>query len=594
MSGLAGWIDGSGALAHRAAAETMIATLRHRGPCGSQAWEFPCAALGLARNAAAGCRERVREPVVPDIRVVLDGYVANLDELREAVGIDGEPEALIALAYRRWGCSFPEKLAGAFAIALWDERERLGLLVRDPIGVKPLYYAPWGDGVLFASEPKAIFAVDGFPVRLGPSSLSILLQPRLARAGETPLRDLFEVRPGTMLACRPGSLREIRYWALRSAPHEESYPATVEHVRALLEESVRGATRGQDRCAAMLSGGLDSTAVAALAPVRKVETFCIRLGEAEGGFSASELRPDVDAPFAAAAASHLGTRHREVALTTPELLDAIPAARRARDLPGWGQFDASMHCLFSRMASAAPAGLSGEAADELFGGYPYFFDAQTVSRGQFPWRGDGLRLIDYVAPSARDGAVARDDEAERYRDLMAQVPRLAGEAAHEARMRELLYLGMAGPLAVVLDRKDRMSSAFGLDLRLPYCDHRLVEYVWNVPWRMKCHGETKGLLKDAVRDVLPQTTLTRRKSAYPHTQDAGYHAALVAELRDIADDANSPVHAFFDAAGLRRLIRDLTATSAAGRYPGGAEPAYMLVHVVELHHWLRDYRVSLS
>jgi asparagine synthase (glutamine-hydrolysing)/putative beta-lactam synthetase len=612
LSALAGWVDFGRELAgERAAVTAMTASMRHRGPahmevwCGGHAALGFCAPAGATRSASVvpDASGRARDPAA----IMLDGHVTNLAELAgelEAAGAilpTRTPAEILLGAYARWGEKFVEHLHGAFALALWNEATRELLLARDRIGLKPLYWYAYPTGLLFGSEPKAIMANPRFAPRLDLAKLPILLQPRLTEGGETQLLGLNQVRPAHVLQHRAGVLTQRRYWALESAPHRDDFETTAARLRALLADSVAGETAGETRCGAMLSGGIDSSSVVALAaqplpggvePV-SVDSYCIRLSGDGNNFASTELRPDIDAPFAAQAAAHFRIPHHELAVSTEALLAAIPATRRARDLPGWGQFDASMYILFGEMSRRSGVGLSGEAADEFLGGYPYLFKRETLTCSGFPWLGNGLKLADFLSDEARRHVDPDEDERARHARLFAEIPRLDGEDPHNARMREILFFGMAGPLAVVLDRKERMSAAWGLDIRIPFCDHRLVQYLWNVPWSMKCRGGVKGLLKAAMADLLPASTLERKKSAYPHVQSSVHDHALIAEASRIAADERDPVRGLFAAGALDRLIATLESGSGGKEFPGGASPAYMLIHVVELSRWLAEYRVSV-
>ncbi|WP_379516832.1 asparagine synthetase B family protein [Nonomuraea insulae] len=404
---------------------------------------------------------------------------------------------------------------------------------------------------------------------------------------------MHEVKPAHVITYTPDHGPVGRaYWRLTSEPHDHTPAETAERVRELLHDAVAAQLPASGPCGAMLSGGVDSTSVAALAArllPRALDTYCVEFDSDKTHFAPTELRPDVDAPYAAAAADFMATRHTTLTASMRDLLGVISATRRARDLPGWGQFDASMYLLFQRMRQDTTAALSGEAADEFFGGYPYLFNTELTRRDTFPWLGDGPKLADYLVPElAQDG-----DEKARYAQLLGEVPRLPGEEEQDARMREVLYLGMAGPLAVVLDRKERMSAAQGLHVRLPFCDHRLVQYVWNVPWSMKCAGGLKSLLKDAMADILPPATMTRQKSAYPHVQDPAHDQALVRVAKWTANASESPLRAMFDTPRLNLLLDRIGANELRARLPGGASGAQLLVQLVELNAWVRDYRVAL-
>lgn len=446
-----------------------------------------------------------------------------------------------------------------FAFAIWDSvREQL-LLARDRLGVKPLYYAPIASGVLFASEPKGIFANPLFTPVVGEEALTILLNQRLAMPGETPIRGLLEVKPGHAVRVDRSGCHEYPYWRLVSREHTDDLLTTVATVRELLEDIVTRQLVSDVPLPSMLSGGLDSTTVSAIAarvldetndgPLR---TFCVEFADDEENFRPTQLRPERDAPYARIAAKHLGSEHSDVILDTAGVVGALPAARRARDLPSMGQFDTSMYLLFEAMRRHSTVALSAEAADEVFGGYPWYHDPAMVWRDRFPWIGDAPRLADCLAPDVRNHLRPADDEADRYRTLLATVPRLDGEDGLQARMREVLYLSLLGPLAYLLNRKDRMSMAVGLEVRVPFCDHRLLEYVWNVPWSMKiADGNWKSLLRLAAGDLVPRETLDRPKSGYPGTHDPKYDQAVLDTVSSMLTDRTAPLHDVLDAERLQ-------------------------------------------
>ncbi|MCD0453414.1 asparagine synthase (glutamine-hydrolyzing) [Actinocorallia sp. API 0066] len=601
MSGLVGCVDFTADLPEqREVLTAMTETLRDRGPDGGGVWLSKNVGLGH-RALFTGAREQP-QPVhlaLPrgELAAVLTGTPDNLAELRAVLDRPTDAAAEVLLhAYLRWGTSCVERLHGAFAFALWDGRVSTLLLARDRMGVKPLYYHPHGTGAVFASQPAGVMAHPRFEAGLDLAKLPIVLQPRLALPGETPLKDLHEVPPAHVVRISPEGRTVQRYWRLTSAPHEDTFDKTARRVRELLEDVVARQADPAAPTGAMLSGGLDSTSVAALAarslsPTR-LRTFCVGFDGDGEHFAASDLRPDLDAPYAAEAAAHLGAEHTELTFTVPDLLAAFPATRKARDLPGWGQFDASMRLLFERVAATCRVVMTGEAADEVFGGYPYYFRPDVrAKRDGFPWMFDGPKLVDQLAPDVTAEITPGEDERARYETLLAEVPRLPGEDPAEARIRELLYFGMCGPLTVVLDRKERMSASVGLDVRMPFCDHRLVEYVWNVPWAMKSAGGVKGLLKAAMGDLLPPAVLRRAKSAYPHVQNPAYEEALLTEAAWIVNDPGSPLAPLFDTARMNALIGRIRAGRMAAELPGGATPAALLIQLVEMHHWIEGNRI---
>jgi asparagine synthase (glutamine-hydrolysing) len=259
----------------------------------------------------------------------------------------------------------------------------------------------------------------------------------------------------------------------------------------------------------------------------------------------------------------------------------------ARDFPSLGQFDASMYLLFRQVRNRFTVALSGEAADEVFGGYPWFFARETVWGDTFPWLGGGPRLTDCLTSDVRTQVRPEEDERDRYATMLGRVPRLEGETGPQARMREVLHLSLQGPLWYLLDRKDRMSMRAGLEVRVPFCDHRLVEYMWNVPWEMKTFdGREKSLLRAAVADLLPTPILQRPKSAYPATFAHVHRESVRAELDRLLSDGDSPLADMLDVERVQSLAGHRESLMTV------ADTLHLLLPLIEVDRWLRAYQVS--
>lgn len=610
LTGFCGWIDFRDPVADRdATVDRMARATAQRPDMAVDTVLAPDGAFGWCRTPTTGGSGSGRLPGARDaaaVCVLHTGRIYNQGDLvaeltargvRLAAGTTAE---LLEEAYRLWGLGLAERLRGMYAIAIWDGETRTLHLIRDRIGMKPLYYAAWAGGLGFATKPAGIYAHPAFAPKVDRSSLTVLLTPRHALPGETPLAGLREVPAAHVVSFSRAGVNERAYWQLASSPHRDGFDRTAEQVRGLLAEIVAEQLPDGDvsSCVAtMLSGGLDSTTVAALSAAglesegqdRVLETFCLEFAsDTAETYVGTDLRPERDAPFAAQAAAELGTRHHRLSISPEQLVAALPATRAARDLPGWGQFDASTYLLFQTMGARCPIALTGEIADELFGGYPYFFDPKLIARDHFPWLETGPQLDAYLSQDVRARFDPAAEKYARYRTWLDKVPRLEGEAADDARMREVFFLSNTGRLAVLLDRMDRMAAAAGLEMRFPFCDHRLQQYLWNVPWQLKCRNGIKGLLKAAVADIVPAVTLNRKKSAYPHVQSSAYDEALAAEALAILDDRTARVRQLFDAQALRSFVHDLR----AGR--GGLNDAHMLIHFIELHHWLEDYGIALD
>jgi asparagine synthase (glutamine-hydrolysing) len=591
-----------------AVVDAMTDTMRYRGPDDRGTWLGRHAALGHRRLAVidpGGGRQPMLAPGRPGtepVVLVYTGEVYNFRRLRAELsglghrfGTRSDTEVLLH-AYLEWGAQCVRRLDGMFAFAIWDGPQQQLVLARDRLGVKPLYYAPRPSGVLFGSEPKALLANPAFRPAVDERALPLLLNPRLALPGETPVRGLFEVRPGHLVRVDRRGCRETRYWSLTSREHRDDLPTTVRTVRELLSGVVTDQLVADVPLGALLSGGLDSSAMCALAAgsldragEEPLHTFSVRFDGEHDSFRATALRPELDAPYALLAAKHIGTQHAEVTLDPAEVGAARPAARRARDLPSLGQFDTSMYLLFREVRRECTVALSGEAADEVFGGYPWFHDSRLVWRDSFPWLGDTPRLADCLAPDVRARVDPEAAERDRYATLRALVPRLPGEDPLDARMREVLFFSLHGPLALLLDRKDRMSMALGMEVRVPFCDHRLLEYVWNVPWSMKvADGREKSLLRLATADLLPAEVLLRPKSAYPAMHDQAHDRAVCDAARRLLRDHSSPLHGLLDTARVSALA------GGTGPMLTHVNAAHLLVPLLELDTWLRAYGLRIE
>ncbi|MFG1644249.1 asparagine synthase (glutamine-hydrolyzing) [Amycolatopsis sp. NPDC049252] len=608
MCGFVGWLDFDRDLrTQRAVIDRMTDTMRDRGPDARGTWVGTHAALGHRRLAVidvdGGAQPMTAEAGPDRLPVVLtySGEIYNFRELRAELTQLGhrfttrsDTEVLLR-SYLQWGAGCVDRLNGMFAFGVWDSvREEL-VLARDRLGVKPLYYAPLTHGVLFASEPKGLMANPHFTPALDADALPILLNPRLAMPGETPLRGMREVKPGHVVRVDRRGCHEYPYWRLVSREHTQSLPETVATVRELLTDTVRRQLVADVPRAALLSGGLDSTVMAALA-ARELAmaedgpllTYSVQFTGDENDFRPTALRPERDAPYAALAAKHLGTEHVEVTLDAADVAGVVPATRFARDLPSLGQFDTSMYLMFAALRERSTVALSGEAADEVFGGYPWFHDPATVWRDTFPWLGNAPRLADCLNPDLRRALRPAELEADRYATLRGQVPRLSGEDRLNARMREVLFFSLHGPLAVLLDRKDRMSMAVGLEVRVPFCDHRLLEYVWNVPWDMKiADGKEKSLLRMASADLIPDEILNRPKSAYPAMHSPAYDRMVHEKVRTLLADPSSPLAPALD----RQRVAEL---ADQGPTMTHASTAHLLIPFIEVDVWMREHGLTLA
>lgn len=608
MCGITGWVDFTRDLRdEQATIDAMTATMVCRGPDARGVWCSPHAAIGHRRLSVIdldGGAQPMRAPE-DDVVLTFSGEIYNFAELRrELQGLGhafrtrSDTEVLLR-SYLHWGADCVSRLNGMFAFGIWDGRAQELLLARDRLGVKPLYFAPLPDGVLFGSEPKAILAHPGFRAEVDAEGLAELFSQAGAwTPGHGLYRGLAQVRPGQTVRVGRGGLRSGSYWKLQSHEHTDDLRTTVSTVRELLTDIVDRQMIADVPLCSLLSGGLDSSVVSALAARGlergdrgKLATFSVDFAGSEANFRPDLLRPSHDEPYARAAAKHIGSRHSTITLDADDLVTAQWAPLAAHDVPTMGDMYTSMYLLFREVRRQSTVALSGESADEVFGGYPWYHAPALLAVPTFPWAAAGS-----WEPLLRPDVAARvrlsEYTADRYAEALAEVPRLSGEDPAGQRIREVLYLGLTRWLPGMLDRKDRLSMASGLEVRVPFCDHRLVDYVWNVPWAMKeTGGIEKGLLRAAVADLLPADLVNRRKSVYPGAADPAYDQAIATQMRELLANPNAPL---FSLVSYGRLTAAYAADpglpGTMGVQPSRSAPAAFLLDV---NKWLSRYDVRV-
>ncbi|MGQ9496944.1 MAG: asparagine synthase (glutamine-hydrolyzing) [Desulfotomaculales bacterium] len=612
MCGIAGWIDWEVDVTHqRFVVEAMRDALACRGPDAAGLWLSPRAALAHRRlivvDPAGGAQPIVRQHGGRTCVITYNGELYNTPALRRELEARGyvfrgysDTEALL-LAYIEWGPACVERLNGILAFAIWSETEQSLFLARDRLGVKPLFYTRRGSTFLFGSELKALLAHPLVQPAIDAEGLAEVLIMGPARTpGHGVFRDIKELRPGHWLLHSRRGTRVHRYWALESRPHTDDLPTTIARLRWLLQDTVERQLVSDVPVCTLLSGGLDSSAITAFAAAafaregrEPIPTYSVDYRDNNRYFRPGEFEPEADAPWVQRVSTFLGTRHRTVIIDPADLVDALATTVRARDLPGMADVDASLYLFSREIKKEATVALSGEAADEVFGGYPWFRREEDLWACGFPWTRMVRERTSLLSPEVAEYVRPEIYLEERYREALAEVPRLPGEDPHSARLREVAYLSLTRFMPVLLERKDRMSMAAGLEVRVPYCDHRLVEYVWNIPWETKFLEQTeKGILRRALLGVLPAKVLARRKSLYPKTHSPDYTAAVRNRLLCILNNPGSPLLPLVNVAAVRALAR---ADAAHIRLPWFGQlmtGPQLMAYLIQVDIWLREYGVT--
>ncbi|KLU58830.1 asparagine synthetase [glutamine-hydrolyzing] 3 [Peptococcaceae bacterium CEB3] len=623
MCGIVGWVDWERDL--RSEKETLVKMtqkLTPRGPDDEGHWVSPHVAFGHRRlvviDPEGGRQPMLRRQGENACVLAYNGELYNTEDLRRELSALGysfrghsDTEVLLT-AYLAWGPASVERFNGIFAFAIWDEaRERL-FLARDRLGVKPLFYYEDGKRFLFASEIKALLANSQIRPRVDSQGLAEIFLIGPARTpGEGIYRGMHELKPGHLLFFSRQGLTTQPYWVLPNHAHRDDPETTVRKVRELFLDTVRRQLISDVPIGTLLSGGLDSTAITAVAAQVQAEegkgalkTFSVDYVDNDKYFQANDFQPNPDAPWIERVVRLLRTEHHPSCFDTPELADALISAVQARDLPGMADIDSSLLLFCRDIKSQITVGLSGECADEVFGGYPWFHRAEALQATTFPWSLHTDNRLEVLSPELIQLLRPEEYLEYRYSQALAEIPPqeedgtkklTPEEKAREQRLREISYLTLTRFMPTLLDRKDRMSMATGLEIRVPFCDHRLVEYVWDIPWSIKMlAGREKGLLRQALAGLLPEDILWRKKSPYPKTHHPAYLKAVSTWLSRILADRSSPLLPLVNVPALRALI-EISSTLPSGRPWFGQlmDTPQMFAFLIQVDSWLRTNKVEI-
>ena len=585
----------------------MKRTLTPRGPDAEGTYFDEDAAL-VHRRLIVIDPEGGKQPMhSPDRNTIIiyNGELYNTPELRtelmsrghEFVG-HSDTEVLLH-AYLEWKTDAFARLNGIFAFAIWEKRERRLTLCRDRLGVKPLFFAPIRNGLTFGSTIDTVLCHPEIEPALDEDGLRTLLLLGPARPPESGVfRQIKSLLSGHFAVLTPENFTDHVYWQLEAHEHEDDLPTTIERTHTLICDAARRQLVSDVPLACFLSGGLDSSILSMLAAKdyaarsETLHTWSVDYRDNDKYFTKSIFQPNSDNSYIDQMVDFLGTHHHRVVLEPEALCAALLPATDARALPGMADVDSSLllFCAAVKRGGTTVC-LSGECADELFGGYPWYHREEILFEDTFPWsRSVGLRLGLLTPDAVRNG---EEFVRQHYRDTCDRAPKLSSDDKKAARMREMFVLNLDWFMATLLDRKDRMSMYSGLEVRVPFCDHRIVEYAYNMPWDFKSlEGREKGIVRRAFANELPKEIVYRKKSPYPKTFHPVYTRLCADYVCRIFEDNTSVAASLFDRNAVQKLMQ---------RPESLAEPWFgqlmrtpqIFAYIIQLDRWFRHYHVKI-
>lgn len=604
MCGIAGMM---GLKADDVICRSMLQTMRHRGPDDQGFFAHQDICLLHARlsiiDPQGGKQPMKLKYNGTSFVLVYNGELYNTEDVRKELIKDGHSfqshsdTEVVLHAYAQWGAECLKYLNGIFAFAVWECETKTLFLARDRIGVKPLFYTMLPEGILFASEIKTILSYPGVRVCLdehGAAELLLLGPGRLPGSGV--LRNIRELEPGCCAFVQEGALRIQRYWKLKDREHRDSFEQTAEYVRYLVTDSIKRQMVSDVPIGTFLSGGLDSSVISAVCASemvrqgKQLDTFSVDYDNNTRFFQSNKFQPEMDNHYIRMMTQAIGSNHHETILSTSQLAEQLEPATRARDLPGMADVDFSLLAFCSEIRSHVKVALSGECADEIFGGYPWYRDPEIRSRAGFPWAQNTADRASLLTYDLKERLNPEEFVMDAYRTTCRESDILPGTTSQERRMKEMVNLNFRWFMQTLLDRKDRMSMYHSLEVRVPFCDYRIAEYLYGVPWEYKDYqGQEKGLLRYAMRGILPEKVLYRKKSPYPKTYDPDYEKIMTRKL-DALMQSEAPLFALVDRKGIRALLEQDSTWPWYGQL---MRKPQIMAYLLQLEYWLEYYHVEL-
>ena len=587
----------------------MTNELHKRGPDEEGFYLNNHIALGHKRliviDPEGGKQPKIKKFSFGEYAIVYNGQIYNTKELRETLKENGfefntysDTEVLLN-AYIYYGNDVVNHLNGIFSFAIWNSHTEELFLARDHFGVKPLFYTIFNDNFIFASELKAIFKFPNIPKIVDKQGISELFGIGPAHTpGLTVYKNIFEIKPAHFAIYNRSGLHTKRYWKLTSRPHTESFEETCNHLRNLLEDSINRQLVSDVPLCTFLSGGLDSSILTKLiGNYRKenglstISTYSVDYVDNDKNFVKSDFQPNSDNYYINLMTENSFSTNQKVVLDTPALADALEDAMIARDVPGMADVDSSLLLFCKQVKQEHTVTLMGECADEIFGGYPWFFREDALNSGTFPWSIAISERQQILNPTIAKEIDLKNYIDYRYNESINDVQVLDTDSEETAQKRKISHLTINWFMQTLLERGDRMGMYSGLEIRVPFCDYRLAEYMWNVPWEIKAlNGREKGLLRYVCKDILPEEIVNRKKSPYPKTHNPTYLARVKSMLSEIMSNPNAPINSLLN----RQYILEILETDGKafsrpwfGQLMTGPQ---LIAYLCQVNMWLEKYK----
>lgn len=580
-------------------------SLRMRGPDARGEYIRQNVAL-LHRRLSVIDVERGAQPMqFGKYIIVYNGELYNTDEVRDELkrygySFDTDCDTEVVLkAFHMWHEESAKKFNGIFAYAIYDEGDNSLFLCRDRIGVKPLYYSQSHSGFSFASRLESLLHVKGVePICNEEGLMEIFMLGPAKTIGKTVFRDIKELPPAHYMTYKNGICSIESYWKLTAMPFGENEITAQEHTHYLVTDAIRRQLVSDVPLCTFLSGGLDSSIISRVASDyyadcgKRLNTYSVDYVDNDKYFKSSVFQPNKDSDYINMISDYIGSEHHNVVLNNTAVADALIDSAMARGCPGFTDVDSSLLLFCREVKKNHTVALSGECADEIFGGYPWYHRTEILFEETFPWS----RTTDVRRSILRDGFLKNGEEYAHsaYVDTIRQTSVLDSDSALEGRMREMFVLNLNWFMQTLLVRKDVMSMESSLEVRVPFCDYRIVEYAYNMPWSIKSYGSReKGILRKAFENELPEIITWRKKSPYPKTFNPVYLNEVKKMCTAVLSDNQCPLYDMLSRDAVQKLMDNPDSLSEPW-YGQLMRAPQVLAYIVQIYVWIRKFNVKFD
>ncbi len=588
--------------------QEMIETMKRRGPDACDSFTIERCCLMHSRLAIID-PEGGSQPMTlrwggEIYTIVYNGELYNTEELRTLLlklghQFQGHSDTEVILhSYAQWSEDCVEKFNGIFAFGVWEHKRNKLFLARDRMGVKPLFYKKHNGGLLFSSEIKTILTYPTVQAQLDCTGVAEIL---LLGPGRTPgcgvFKGIDELEPGCYGYFCCGKWNWKRYWKLRDREHTDSFENTAAHVRFLVTDAIKRQMVSDVPIGTFLSGGLDSSLISSVCAQQmqrrgeQLKTFSVDYKNNDKYFKPGKFQPNSDNTYIHIMQEFLDSDHHWTVLTPEQLVDALKDSTTARDLPGMADVDFSLLVFCGHIRKEVKVALSGECADEIFGGYPWYRDPEIRALDGFPWSQNINERSGFLSQDVLSKINPREYVHDKYQQTINQCDILPDTTPQERRMKEMVNLNQRWFMQTLLDRKDRMSMYHGLEVRVPFCDYRIAEYMYGVPWEFKDYkGREKGLLRYAMKDYLPDEILYRKKSPYPKTYDPHYLQLVTKQMQSLLSQKDAPIFQLVR----KQALENLLSTEYAWPWYGQLmKVPQTIAYMLQINFWLEYYKIQV-